>query len=122
MNNQISVLLIGDIVGKTGVELLVKELSLIKTELNADAVVVNAENSADQGKGISPRVYKKLKQLEIDVFTSGNHIWKNRDIFPVLNEKTILLRPENYPSTCPGTGIHIFNKKITFLLFNFFWG
>jgi metallophosphoesterase (TIGR00282 family) len=52
-----------------------------------------------------------FKHNGVDVVTSGNHIWRQKDIYPYLNENKDLLRPANYPSSCPGTGVTLFNCK-----------
>lgn len=102
------VLFLGDIVGTTGRVLFQKHIAALKAEIKADAIIVNGENSAS-GKGITSKIMRFFKHNGVDVVTSGNHIWRHKDIYPYLDEHKDLLRPENYPSSCPGTGVTLFN-------------
>lgn len=104
------ILCIGDIFGKPGRSVLKARLSGLREELAADFVIVNIENAAG-GRGISPKLYDELSQLPIDVMTSGNHIWEQRDINNYLNEKKNLLRPHNAPTDRPGRGAGVFTAK-----------
>ena len=104
------ILFLGDVVGRTGRVLFQKHIAALKAELNVDAIIVNGENSA-HGKGITSKIMRFFKHNGVDVVTSGNHIWRQKDIYPYLNENKDLLRPENYPSSCPGTGVTLFGCK-----------
>lgn len=104
------ILFLGDIVGTTGRVLFQKHIANLREELKIDALIVNGENSA-HGKGITTKIMRFFKHNGVDVVTSGNHIWKQRDIYSYLNEHKDLLRPENYPSSCPGTGVTLFNCR-----------
>ncbi len=75
-------------------------------EHGIDFCIANAENAA-AGFGITPQIADELLGSEIDLLTSGNHIWDKRLIIPYLSEQPRLLRPHNYPSAVPGTGIFI---------------
>lgn len=109
--DKLRVLLIGDVVGSTGLAMFQKHIHHIKEKYAIDAIIVNGENSAPTGRGITPRVMKFFKHCGVDVVTSGNHIWAQRDIYSYLSENKDLLRPANFPSDTPGTGITIFNCK-----------
>ena len=100
------VLLIGDVFGKPGRRLIQQKLHGLIQQLRIDFCVANAENAA-AGFGITPEIADELFQSEIDLLTSGNHIWDKRTIVPYLNEQPRLLRPHNYPTSAPGTGIFI---------------
>lgn len=104
------ILCIGDIFGKPGRAILKSRLPGLREELGADFVIVNVENAAS-GRGISPKLYDELSQLPIDVMTSGNHIWQQRDINNYLNEKKNLLRPHNAPTDRAGKGAGVFAAK-----------
>lgn len=106
----IKILFLGDIVGKTGRTLFQKHIGRLKRELEIDAVIVNGEN-ASHGRGIIPKNMNSFKHNGVDVVTSGNHVWKNKEIYAYLNENRDLLRPANYPSSCPGTGATTFSCK-----------
>ena len=107
---KIRILFLGDIVGAPGRAIFQKHIKALKQEHNIDAVIVNGENSAN-GRGITSRIVKFFRHNEVDVVTSGNHIWRYREINEYLETHDDLLRPENYPSECPGTGLTTFNCK-----------
>jgi 2',3'-cyclic-nucleotide 2'-phosphodiesterase len=111
-NNQAAsfrVLLIGDLVGAPGCAMLQKHLPKLKQDFQINAVIINGENSAPDGKGITVRNMKLFKELGVDVVTSGNHIWQKREIYAYLNEHRDLIRPANFPTGCPGIGSTIIN-------------
>jgi len=99
----VKLLFIGDIVGEPG-RTAIKELlpDLIKKN-DIDCVVGNAENAAG-GSGITPRIARELESYGIDIITSGDHIWKRKEIVEVLDTETTILRPLNYPKESPGSG------------------
>jgi hypothetical protein len=99
-------LFIGDVFGKPGRRLLQEKLHAILHEYRIDFCIANVENAA-AGFGITPQIADDLLQCEIDLLTSGNHIWDKRAIIPYLSEQPRLLRPHNYPGSVPGTGIYI---------------
>jgi len=103
-------LFLGDIVGKTGRALFQKHIERLKRELEIDAIIVNGENSA-HGRGITSKTMKFFKHNGVNVVTSGNHVWQNKEIYPYLNENRDLLRPANYPAACPGVGVTTFSCK-----------
>jgi metallophosphoesterase (TIGR00282 family) len=104
------ILCIGDIFGKPGRAILKARLAALREELAADFVIVNVENAAG-GRGLSPKLYDEFSQLPIDVMTSGNHIWEQRDINNYLADKKNLLRPHNAPSDRPGRGVGVFTAQ-----------
>lgn len=101
---------IGDVVGKPGRHLVRTILPEFRREEAIDFVVANGENAAG-GKGLTGAVAKELFDAGVDVLTGGNHSWKNRDIFQVIDEEPRLLRPANYPvhEKTPGKGHGVFN-------------
>jgi len=104
------ILFLGDVVGKSGRALFQKYIDRIRREFEIDGVVVNGENSS-HGRGITSRTMKFFKHNDVDVVTSGNHVWKNKEIYLYLEQNKDLLRPANYPSGCPGTGVTTFSCK-----------
>ncbi len=100
------VLFIGDIFGKPGRRILQEKLHGLIQEYRIDFCIANAENAA-AGFGITPQIADELLRSEIDLLTSGNHIWDKRAIIPYLAGQPRLLRPHNYPAATPGTGIFI---------------
>ena len=111
-------LIFGDIVGKPGRRTVSRLLPSLRERFNPDVVIANVENSAG-GFGITKKVYKELKSMGIDLFTSGNHIWDKKEIYDFINEAQDLLRPANYPEGVPGRGYGIFEKNgVKFALIN----
>ena len=90
-------IMIGDVVGDPGLQVLDHRLPHLIKELSADFVIVNGENAAS-GFGLTGPVLEKLFAAGADVVTGGNHIWEKREFWPVLDEEKRVLRPMNYPS------------------------
>ena len=97
------ILFIGDIIGKPGREILAKMLPGFRTEWNIDVVIANAENSAG-GSGITASIFKELLKSGIDVMTLGDHAYKQKEIIPILESDSRIIRPGNYPTKAPGRG------------------
>lgn len=97
---------IGDIVGSPGRRAVDELLPRVVDRHYVDLVVANGENAAG-GIGITPQVAEQLLHNGIDLLTSGNHIWKHKEILPYLDDTDRLLRPANYPSDNPGRGYAI---------------
>jgi len=95
--------MIGDIVGKPGRRAVRALLPALRREHEIDLVIANGENAA-HGHGITPGVMDELLGYGIDVFTSGNHIWDQKEIIPHMDSDIPLLRPLNYPEGTPGRG------------------
>lgn len=102
---------IGDIVGLSGLEVFKRQVPVLKKKYSIDSIIVNGENCSKNGKGISVKVVESLRSVGVDVITSGNHIWQNREIYDFLNKTEILLRPANYSSQCPGKGYVLYTVK-----------
>jgi len=101
---KLTVLFFGDVVGKPGVALFAKWIAPLKKKHKADMVIINGENSASNGRGITPKLVTFLQEHGADVITSGNHIWGQRTIYNVIDTNERLLRPLNFPAKCPGKG------------------
>jgi len=112
MPDQLRVLVIGDVVGQPGLRALFTGLADLVLRLGADLVVANAENAAD-GFGLDPSSADRLFASGVHVITSGNHIWQRREIWPMLDSRAELLRPENYPAGAPGHGHAVVTVKDT---------
>lgn len=95
---------LGDVVGRPGRSLFQKWAPRLKEKYMIDMLVVNGENSTDTGRGISPRNVTFFMHNGADVITSGNHIWGQREIYASLDERDDLIRPANFPTSCPGSG------------------
>lgn len=109
-----NILVIGDIVGKIGVEAFKKNSSYLKNKYQIDLTIVNAENSAD-GRGITRSILDDLYAYGADVITMGNHTWGRKDIFQFIDTEEKLIRPANYAEALPGKGsvrLIVKDKKI----------
>ncbi|MDD4980422.1 MAG: TIGR00282 family metallophosphoesterase [Candidatus Omnitrophica bacterium] len=105
-----NILFIGDIVGNPGREAVKQLLPGLKKEFNLDFVIANAENSAG-GSGITPKIAEELFQAGVNVLTSGDHIWKKREIFEIIGQEERILRPVNFPSGVAGRGWGLFKLE-----------
>lgn len=97
------VLMIGDVVGRLGRNAVATLLPKMRRELQLDLVVANGENAAG-GFGITVDTADELFSAGVDVITSGNHIWDQKEIIPHLDSDIAILRPHNYPISAPGRG------------------
>lgn len=113
MKKTIRILLLGDVVGAPGRAMFQKYIDRLKNELKIDGIIVNGENSDARGKGITSRIVNFFKHNGANVVTTGNHIWQQREIISYLEQHTDLLRPANFPSDCPGTGVTTFKVADT---------
>lgn len=96
-------LFLGDVVGRPGRRAVATVLAGLCRDRAVDFVVANCEN-ASGGKGINPRGAEELRDAGVDVLTSGNHVWNNREIIPYIRENGRLIRPLNFPPGVPGAG------------------
>ncbi|GMR04859.1 MAG: TIGR00282 family metallophosphoesterase [Thermodesulfobacteriota bacterium] len=106
--HETKILFIGDIIGRPGRRAIRELLPGLIYEYSPDVVIANGENAAG-GFGITLEIYEELKKLNIDVITSGNHIWDRKEILGLLGKSgEDLLRPGNYPPGVPGSGGTVF--------------
>lgn len=96
-------LILGDVVGRPGRDILKVVLGGVIEREGFDFVIVNGENAA-AGSGITKRLTEELLGCGIDVITTGDHVWKKRDVLEYLDEQACLLRPANYPDDTHGQG------------------
>lgn len=102
-----NLLFIGDVVGEAGCSFLRSKLSGIKQKFAVDITVVNGENSA-QGNGITPTSANFLINSGADIITTGNHAFRRREIYPVLDSSDCIIRPANFPDgAAHGKGVCI---------------
>ena len=111
-----NILILGDIFGIPGVEAIKKNLPKVISDKKIDFVIANGENSADNGLGITKKNTEDFFNAGIDVITSGNHIWDQKETQNFIDKEKRLLRPENSIKPVPGKGSNIFvtndKKKI----------
>ena len=104
--SEIRLLFLGDIVGKPGRELVRKGLPSLIEHHGVDLVIANAENAA-AGRGITREIGDQLLNWGVDVMTSGNHIWAQREAIDYIGAEARLLRPANFPAGVPGNGSYV---------------
>ena len=105
------ILILGDVMGRSGRMAVKKNLNKIIKENNIDFTVINGENSADDGKGITNLIAEEFFQEGVDVITSGNHIWDKKETTDYIEKEKRLLRPANLVEGSPGKGYGIFLTK-----------
>jgi metallophosphoesterase (TIGR00282 family) len=105
------ILAIGDIVGKPGREAVHEFVAGLRREYGLDMVVANGENAAG-GFGLTVSTSEELLASGVDIITSGNHIWAQKEIIPYLDEDVPILRPMNYPIGTPGRGYRFIRKAL----------
>ena len=106
-----NILLLGDIVGPSGMKAIIERLPDIIKKKKIDFVILNGENAADQGVGITKKNVEQLLKAGADVITSGNHIWDEKETMEFIDSEKRLLRPQNLTKGSPGNGFGIFNSK-----------
>jgi len=97
------VLVIGDVIGRPGRRAVAQLVPALRQQYGLDLVIANAENAAG-GLGLTPDTARELLGAGVDVLTSGNHIWAEKEIIPYLDGALPILRPLNYPPMVPGKG------------------
>lgn len=101
-----NILMLGDVVGQGGCEAVREHLPGLKRHYAADIVIINGENSA-QGNGILPASAKHLFDSGANVITTGNHVFRRREIYEVLDRREGIIRPANFSPETPGVGVYM---------------
>lgn len=104
------ILAVGDIIGRPGRQATQELLPGLREQHGVDLVIANAENVAG-GLGLTSTTAKEVLDAGVDVLTSGNHIWAQKEIIPYLDSEMPILRPLNYPPSVPGRG-YIINNQV----------
>jgi len=110
MSSNINILCIGDVVGKPGRDVLADHLPQLITDREIDLVVCNAEN-ASGGSGLTPQAYEKLIECGVDAITMGDHVYRKRQIIPVLEQSDRIVRPANLPVSAAGKSVIVVPVK-----------
>ena len=105
------ILILGDLMGNSGKKALQENLSKIIKDNKIDFTILNGENAAEDGRGITKDIADELLSLGVDVITSGNHIWDKKETSEFIAKEERLLRPENLAAGSPGNGYGIFLSK-----------
>ena len=106
-----NILILGDVAGPSGVKAVKEILPKIIKEKKIDFVIVNGENAADSGRGITKKVFEEFLKAGADVITTGNHAWDHKDAEDIASKNLNFLRPSNMPKDSPGRGEGIFIKN-----------
>jgi 2',3'-cyclic-nucleotide 2'-phosphodiesterase len=104
------ILFLGDIVGKPGRHICTQAMRGLRAAEDLDLVVANAENVAG-GSGLTPEIYHELIAAGIDGITMGDHVYRRREIFSILQTEKRIVRPANYPATAPGRDVAILRTR-----------
>ena len=104
------IIFIGDIVGKSGLEAVKKNITFIKEKYNPDVIISNAENAAS-GYGLTKKISQELFDLGIDIITLGNHAWDQREMLSFIENEKRIVRAMNYPKGTPGRGEYKFKLE-----------
>ncbi len=114
-----NILLLGDVVGRSGRDAVKAHLPRLRHELQVDVAIVNAENAA-AGFGLTERLAGELYDAGADVLTTGNHVWDQRELISYISRDPRLLRPANFPMGTPGAGwcLHRLDERRSVLVVN----
>jgi 2',3'-cyclic-nucleotide 2'-phosphodiesterase len=104
------ILLIGDIVGKPGRQVVVRAVKGLIARESLDLVVANAENAAG-GSGLTPVIYHELLAASVGAITLGDHIYRRAEIEPILRSREDIVKPANYPADAPGRDVAIVTAR-----------
>jgi metallophosphoesterase (TIGR00282 family) len=105
------ILVLGDVMGAAGRKVLNQKLPNLIKEHNINFVVINGENAADDGRGITQNIAEEFFKNGVDVITSGNHIWDKKETTAYIDKENRLLRPANLVAGSPGKGYEIYFSK-----------
>ena len=104
------ILFIGDVVGEPGRRAIRELVPKLKSSEKLDFVIANSENIA-AGSGVTPSLADELFDSGVDVLTSGDHIWKRKEVLDYIGTSNRLLRPANYPEGAPGLGATVIKSE-----------
>ncbi len=104
------ILFLGDIVGNSGCRAVKNNLPKIIRDKKIDFVIANGENAAKEGVGITENITNELLSCGVDVITTGNHVWDQKETYDFISREKRLLRPLNLLNDAPGKGFEIYNS------------
>ena len=102
------ILFLGDVVGISGCSKIISSLTSQIKLLKIDFVIVNAENADETGVGLTKEICQNFFNCGVNVITTGNHVWDQKDIMNFIDKENRLLRPQNLFEPVPGKGFEIF--------------
>jgi metallophosphoesterase (TIGR00282 family) len=103
-------LYLGDVVGRTGRDAVMKQVPALKREHALDAVIVNVDNAAG-GFGVTLDIIRDFASAGVDVMPAGDHVFDQKDALSLLGNERALLRPHNFPETVAGTGCRLYTLE-----------
>jgi metallophosphoesterase (TIGR00282 family) len=106
----VKILFIGDIVGEPGRRAVNTLLPKLRRQHEMDLVIANGENSAG-GSGITPKIAEELYAAGVDIITTGDHLWDQKEVIGLLQNESRFLRPLNYPQGTPGKGSVVYQAS-----------
>jgi metallophosphoesterase (TIGR00282 family) len=106
----VKLLFIGDIVGHPGRQAVRELVPKLRQQHGLALVIANGENSAG-GSGITPKTAEEIFSAGVDVITSGDHLWDQKEVVELLHNEKRFVRPLNYPPGIPGQGSAVFQKQ-----------
>ena len=106
-----NILLLGDIFGPSGRKAVIEKLPKLIKKKKIDFVILNGENAADPGVGITKKNFQEFLNAGADVVTTGNHVWDQKETIEFIVSEKRLLRPQNLLKGSPGNGFGIFESK-----------
>ncbi len=104
------ILVCGDVVGRSGRDALKKHLPTIQKKHAPDLVVVNGENAA-HGFGLNEKICQEFYEHGVNVITTGNHVWDQKEFVHTLEKDPYVIRPLNYPHEAPGRGYVVYKMR-----------
>jgi len=108
------ILFLGDVVGISGCSKIMNNLLDQIKKNRIDFVIVNGENAAESGVGLTKEICEDFFRCGVDVITTGNHVWDQKDIMNFIDKENRLLRPKNLFEPSPGKGFEIYDTKKNF--------
>ena len=105
------ILFLGDVVGENGCKKITDNLSEQIEKKRIDFVIVNAENAATSGVGLTKDICENFYNCGVNVITTGNHVWDQKEIMNFIDKENRLLRPKNLIEPAPGKGFEIYSTK-----------
>jgi 2',3'-cyclic-nucleotide 2'-phosphodiesterase len=106
----VKLLFIGDIVGQPGRRAVAELVPKLREQHALDFIIANGENSAG-GSGITPKIAAEIFSAGVDVITTGDHLWDQKEVMELLVNEKRFLRPLNYPPATPGQGSGVFEIR-----------
>jgi metallophosphoesterase (TIGR00282 family) len=106
----VKILFIGDIVGEPGRRAVAELVPRLRRQHELDLVIANGENAAG-GSGITPKIAEEIYAAGVDIITTGDHLWDQKEVIGLLQNESRFLRPLNYPKGTPGQGSVVYQAN-----------